>query len=51
MTQETIARPDAASALHATAFADTTYRKVALRFIPFLMHVPAWDAPQAGAAP
>jgi D-galactonate transporter len=37
MTQETIARPDAASALHATAFADTTYRKVALRFIPFLM--------------
>lgn len=37
MTQETIARPDAASAPHATALADTTYRKVALRFIPFLM--------------
>jgi D-galactonate transporter len=37
MTQEAIARPDLASALDATSFADATYRKVALRFIPFLM--------------
>jgi D-galactonate transporter len=37
MTQEAIAGLDVASGLDAAAFADATYRKVAWRFIPFLM--------------
>ena len=37
MEQDSIATHETASALHAMSFEDATYRKVALRFIPFLM--------------